>query len=123
MIFFGLRKIARPAVGDLIMVDVLVYRGYLTANARTQSSNKTFLASGGDTEYRETSKQRLSHIYIHRAVCVGTIVLVRNMRHPQPCGQRVGFCKWWWSGSGANLRLRYIGAYSVFEANALIRRL
>lgn len=52
------------------MVDVLVYREYTWVNARMQSSNKTFLDNRGDTEYRETSKQRLSHIYRGPSVLV-----------------------------------------------------
>ena len=45
------------------MVDILVWCGYMRVNTRIQSSNEIFLDSGGDTEYCETSKQRLSHIY------------------------------------------------------------
>lgn len=36
MIFFGLRRIARPAVGELIMVGALMCRVYVRVNARMQ---------------------------------------------------------------------------------------
>lgn len=48
------------------MVDIIVYRGNIRVNARRQSSNKISLDREGDTEYRETSERRLSHIYIYR---------------------------------------------------------
>jgi hypothetical protein len=66
MIFFGLRRIARPAVGDTIIVGVIGRYEYAKTDGRFQRSKNIVFEGGGNTEFRETTELRDvlgSHIY------------------------------------------------------------